>query len=73
LARLRRGLALRALVVKPAVQGVDEPLVAALPLRLGLRLFGLQRIIDHDDAGPTSGQHPTGGGDQVDEGIPPGG
>jgi len=52
----------RALVVEPAVKGVDEPLVAALPLRLGLRLFGLQRVIDQNRAGPASGQHPTGGG-----------
>ena len=51
-----------ALVVEPAVEGVDEPLVAGLPLRLGERLFGLQRIIDRDDVGAASGQHSTGRG-----------
>src|SRR5207302_3289378 len=50
------------LVVEPAVQGVDEPLVAGLPQRLGERLLRLQGIIDQDEVGTPSSQHATGGG-----------
>jgi hypothetical protein len=51
-----------ALVVEPAVESVEIPLVAGLLQRLGQRLFGLQQIIDRDHVSPASGQHPTGGG-----------
>src|SRR5271163_2618338 len=51
-----------ALVVKPAVEGVDEPVVGGLPLRLGERLLRLQGVIDQDDVGTASGQHAAGGG-----------
>ena len=51
-----------ALVVLPAVEGVVEPFVGGLPLRLGERLLRLQRIVDQDDVGPASGQHAAGGG-----------
>jgi len=50
------------LVVEPAVKGVVVPLVGGLPLRLGERLLRLQRIIDQDDVGAASGEHPAGGG-----------
>jgi hypothetical protein len=46
-----------ALVVESAVEGVDEPLVAGLPLSLGKRLLRLQGIVDQDDVGAASGQH----------------
>ena len=50
------------LVVEPAVEGVVEPLVGGLPLRLGERLLRLQRIVDQDDVGAASGQHAAGRG-----------
>ena len=46
------------LVVQPAVEGVVEPFVGALPVGFRQRLFGLQRIVDDDDdvgAPPESG------------------
>ena len=52
------------LVVEPAVEGVDEPLVGGLPPRLGERLLRLQRIVDQDDVGTASGQHAAGRGGQ---------
>src|ERR1700741_775520 len=51
-----------ALVVEPAVEGVDEPLVAGLSQFLGERLLRLKGIIDQDEVGPPSGQSATGGG-----------
>ena len=50
------------LVVEPAVEGMAEPVVGGLPLRVGERLLGFQRIIDQDDVGAASGQHPAAGG-----------
>jgi hypothetical protein len=55
-----------ALVVQSAVEGVVVPLVGGFALRLGERFFRLQRIIDQDDVGAASGQHPAGrGGEPV--------
>jgi hypothetical protein len=51
-----------ALVVEPAVQGVDEPVVGGVALRRGERLLRLQRIVDQDDVGAASGQHAAGRG-----------
>ena len=51
-----------ALVVEPAVKGVVVPLVGGFALRIGERLLRLQRIIDQDDVGAASGEHPAGGG-----------
>jgi hypothetical protein len=45
-----------ALVVEPAIEGVVEPVVGGFALRVGERLFRLQRIIDQDDVGTASGQ-----------------
>jgi hypothetical protein len=45
------------LVILPAVEGMVEPLVCGLPLRIGQRLLRLQRIVDQDDVGAASGQH----------------
>jgi hypothetical protein len=47
------------LVVEPAVEGVVVLLVGRLALGLRQRLFGLQRVVDDDDVGTPSGQHPT--------------
>jgi hypothetical protein len=44
------------LVVEPAVEGMVEPFVGSLSLRLGERLLRLQRIVDQDDIGAASGQ-----------------
>jgi len=49
-----------ALVIEPAVEGMDEPLVAGLPQRLGERVLGFQRVIDQNEVGATSGQYPAG-------------
>src|SRR5271155_1988739 len=51
-----------ALVVEPAVEGVDEPVVGGVSLRLGERLLRLQGVIDQDDIGTASSQHALGGG-----------
>src|SRR5271156_696396 len=51
-----------ALVVKPAVERVDKPVVGGLPLRLGERLPRLKGAMVQYDAGPASGHHPAGGG-----------
>jgi len=40
-----------AFVVEPAVEGVEKPLVAGLPQRLGERLLGFQRVIDQNEVG----------------------
>jgi hypothetical protein len=48
----------RPLVVQPAVEGVVEPLVRRPTLGLRQGLLGLQRIVDDDDVGTPSGQHP---------------
>src|SRR5207237_10046963 len=45
------------LVVLPAVEGVVIPFVGELPLCVGDRLLGLERIIDKDDVGAAPGQH----------------
>jgi hypothetical protein len=45
-----------ALVVEPAVERVVIPLVASLPLSLGVPFLGLQRIIDQVDVGAAPGQ-----------------
>ena len=47
------------LVIQPAIEGVVEPLVGRLPLGLRQGLVGLQRVVDDDDVGTPSGQHPT--------------
>ena len=39
-----------------------EPLVGGAALRVGVRLFRLQRIVDQDDVGAAPGQHAAGGG-----------
>ena len=44
-----------ALVIEPAVEGMDEPLVAGLPQRLGERVLGFQRVIDQDEVGTAPG------------------
>jgi hypothetical protein len=55
-----------ALVIMPAVEGMVEPVVGAVSLRLGQRLLGLQRIVDNDDVGAAAGQHTAGrGGEPV--------
>src|SRR5438552_17357833 len=43
------------LVVLPAVEGVVIPFVGELPLCVGGRLLGLERIIDQDDVGAAPG------------------
>jgi hypothetical protein len=50
------------LVVEPAVEGVVEPIIGGLPLRLGERLLRLQRIVDQNDVGAASSQHAAGRG-----------
>jgi hypothetical protein len=45
------------LVIEPAVEGVVEPFVSALPVGVGQGLLGLQRIVDDDDVGAAPGQH----------------
>ena len=48
------------LVVEPTIEGVVEPFVGGLPLRVGECLLWLGRIIDQDDVGAASGQHTAG-------------
>jgi hypothetical protein len=45
------------LVVEPAVEGVVEPFVGALPVGFGQCLLGLQRVVNDDHVGAASGQH----------------
>ena len=54
------------LVVEPAVESMDEPLVAGLPLCVRERLVRLQRIVNQDYVGAATGEHTTGrGGEPV--------
>jgi len=53
------------LVVEAAVKGVVVPLVGGFSLRVGERLLRLQRIVDQNDVGAASGQHPAGGGGEA--------
>jgi hypothetical protein len=52
------------LVIEAAVEGVAEPFIGGLPLRVGQRLLRLQRIIYQDDVGTASGEHPASAGGQ---------
>jgi hypothetical protein len=45
------------LVIEPAVEGVVEPFVGALPVGFGQCLLGLQRVVDDDYIRTPSGQH----------------
>ncbi len=45
------------LVVEPAVERRIVPFVGALPVPIGQRLLGLQRVVDDDQIGAAPGQH----------------
>jgi hypothetical protein len=52
------------LVVEAAVEGVVEPFVGRLALRLRQRLLGFRRVVDDDDVGAAPGQHPADRGQE---------
>ena len=54
------------LVVESAVESMDEPLVAGLPLCVRERLIRLQRVVNQNYVGAATGEHTTGrGGEPV--------
>jgi hypothetical protein len=67
------------LVIEPAVEGVAEPFIGSLPLRVGQRLLRLQRIVNQNDVGAASSEHPAiaggqpislAGGEELLHGLP---
>jgi hypothetical protein len=50
------------LVVEPAVEGVEEPIVRCIPSCVGQRLLRFRGIVDQNEIGAAPGQYPAGGG-----------